>query len=349
MPSRMPRIAVDAMGGDFGPQVVIPGVLQAARAKRAALTLVGDEAAIRAELDRFDTKGLPLTVVHASQVVDMTETPTEALRRKKDSSIQVACNLVRDGEADGVISAGHSGATLACAMFTIGRAPGVERPALATFMPTEHSHCIIIDVGANVDCKPFHLLQFGIMASVLAETMLGRDNPKVALLSNGEEPGKGNHVVKEAFDLLRASSLNFVGNIEGRDLFLGDVDVVVCDGFVGNVVVKQAEGLATSLGRLLKGELRRGFFGKIGTMLALNALKRFSRLVDYAEYGGAPLLGLNGICLICHGASSSKAMASAVRMASRFVEMEANAHLTRAVAANIDVAGPKRQAANDQR
>lgn len=349
MPSRMPRIAVDAMGGDFGPQVVIPGVLQAARAKRAALMLVGDETAIRAELDRFDTKGLPLTIVHASQVVDMTETPSEALRRKKDSSIQVACNLVRDGEADGVISAGHSGATLACAMFTIGRAPGVERPALATFMPTEHAHCIIIDVGANVDCKPFHLLQFGIMASVLAETMLGRDNPKVALLSNGEEPGKGNHVVKDAFELLRASSLNFVGNIEGRDLFVGDVDVVVCDGFVGNVVVKQAEGLATSLGRLLKGELRRGFFGKIGTMLALNALKRFSRLVDYAEYGGAPLLGLNGICLICHGASNSKAMASAVRMAARFVEMEANAHLTRAVAANIDVAGPRRQAAGDQR
>jgi glycerol-3-phosphate acyltransferase PlsX len=179
--------------------------------------------------------------------------------------------------------------------------------------------------------------------------MLGRENPTVALLSNGEESGKGNLLVKETFDLLRASSLNFVGNIEGRDLFTGNVDVVVCDGFVGNVVVKQAEGLASSLGRLLKGELRRGFFGQIGTMLALNALKRFSRLVDYAEYGGAPLMGLNSSCLICHGASNSKAMSSAVRMAARFVEMEANSHLSEAVAANIDLTGTRRQAVNEQR
>ena len=188
-----------------------------------------------------------------------------------------------------------------------------------------------------------------VTAADVFEDMLGRENPKVALLSNGEEAGKGNHLVKEAFELLRASSLNFVGNVEGRDLFVGDVDVVVCDGFVGNVVVKQAEGLATSLGRLLKGELRRGFFGKIGTMLALNALKRFSRLVDYAEYGGAPLLGLNGICFICHGASNSKAMANAARMAARFVRMEANSHLTQAVADNIDLAQPMRQAVNEHR
>jgi phosphate acyltransferase len=349
MPNKMPRIAVDAMGGDFGPHVVIPGALHAARSGKVDIILVGDTEAIGAELARFDTKGLPISVIQASQVVEMEEKPSEAMRRKKDSSIQVACNLVRDGEADGVISAGHSGATLACAMFTIGRVPGVDRPALGTFMPTEHSHCVIIDVGANVDCKPFHLLQFGIMASVLATTMLGRENPKVALLSNGEEAGKGNHLVKETFELLRASSLNFVGNIEGRDLFVGDVDVVVCDGFVGNVVVKQAEGLATSLGRLLKGELRRGFFGKIGTMLALNALKRFSRLVDYAEYGGAPLLGLNGICFICHGASNSKAMANAALMAARFVRMEANTHLSKVVAENIDLAQPMRQAANEQR
>ena len=349
MPNNKPRIAVDAMGGDFGPHVVVPGALHAAKAGKAEVILVGDEAAIRAQLARHDAKGLPVSVVHASQVVEMEEKPSEALRRKKDSSIQVACNLVRDGKADGVISAGHSGATLACAMFTIGRLPGVDRPAIATFMPTEKSHCVIIDVGANVDCKPFHLLQFGVMASVLAQTMLGRENPTVALLSNGEESGKGNLLVKETFDLLRLSSLNFVGNIEGRDLFTGNVDVVVCDGFVGNVVVKQAEGLASSLGRLLKGELRRGFFGKIGTMLALNALKRFSRLVDYAEYGGAPLLGLKGICLICHGASNSKAMSSAVRMAARFVDMEAGAHLSEAVAKNIDLAGSRRQAANDQR
>ena len=349
MPNNKPRIAVDAMGGDFGPQVVVPGALHAAKTGKAEIILVGDEEKVMAQLARHDVKGLPVSVVHASQVVEMEEKPSEAMRRKKDSSIQVACNLVRDGAADGVISAGHSGATLACAMFTIGRVAGVDRPAIATFMPTERSHCVIIDVGANVDCKGFHLLQFGVMASVLAKTMLGRENPTVALLSNGEESGKGNLLVKEAFDLLRASSLNFVGNIEGRDLFTGKVDVVVCDGFVGNVVVKQAEGLASSLGRLLKGELRRGFFGQIGTMLALNALKRFSRLVDYAEYGGAPLLGLKGSCLICHGASNAKAMSSAVRMAARFVAMEANSHLSEAVAANIDLAGTRRPAVNDQR
>lgn len=349
MPNNKPRIAVDAMGGDFGPRMVVPGALHAAKAGQAEVILVGDQDAIGAELARRDVKGLPVSVVHASQVVEMDEKPSEAMRRKKDSSIQVACNLVRDGAADGLISAGHSGATLACAMFTIGRVPGVERPAIATFLPSERSHTVIADVGANVDCKPFHLLQFGVMASVLAKTMLGRDNPVVALLSNGEEKGKGNQLAKETFDLLRASSLNFVGNIEGRDLFAGNVDVVVCDGFVGNVVIKEAEGLASSMGRVLKGELRRGFFGQIGTMLALNALKRFSRLMDYTEYGGAPLMGLRGSCLICHGASNAKAMASAVRMAARFVTMEANSHLSEAVAANIDLTGPRRQAANEQR
>ena len=349
MPNSKPRIAVDAMGGDFGPRMVVPGALHAAKAGQAEVILVGDQDAIAAELARRDVKGLPISVVHASQVVEMDEKPSEAMRRKKDSSIQVACNLVRDGAADGLISAGHSGATLACAMFTIGRVPGVERPAIATFLPSERSHTVIADVGANVDCKPFHLLQFGVMASVLAKTMLGRENPVVALLSNGEEKGKGNQLAKETFDLLRASSLNFVGNIEGRDLFAGNVDVVVCDGFVGNVVIKEAEGLASSMGRVLKGEMRRGFFGQIGTMLALNALKRFARLMDYTEYGGAPLMGLRGSCLICHGASNAKAMASAVRMAARFVAMEANSHLSEAVAANIDLTGPRRQAANEQR
>ncbi|MEF3697862.1 phosphate acyltransferase PlsX [Desulfolutivibrio sp.] len=337
MPNRRPRIAVDAMGGDFGPHVVIPGALHAAKTKKIDVVLVGDQPRIEAELDALGVKGQGVEIVHAPQTVEMEEKPSEALRKKKDSSIQVAVNLVRDKEADGVISAGNSGATLASAMFTIGRVPGVERPALATFMPTEKSHFVLIDVGANVDCKPFHLLQFGIMADVLARSMLGIPNPRVALLSIGEEQGKGNLQVKEAFELMRMSSLNFMGNVEGRDLFTGDVDVVVCDGFVGNVVLKQSEGLASSLGRLLKGELRRGFFGKIGTMLALSSLKRFSRLVDYAEYGGAPFLGLEGICLVCHGASNSKAIANAVNMAARFVDGNANEHLVKDIAANINL------------
>lgn len=337
MANSRPRIAVDAMGGDFGPHVVVPGALYAAKAKKIDVVLVGDQPRIEAELERLGARGQGVEIVHAPQVVEMEEKPSEALRKKKDSSIQVAVNLVRDKQADGVISAGNSGATLASAMFTIGRVPGVERPALATFMPTEKAHFVLIDVGANVDCKPFHLLQFGIMADVLARSMLGIPNPRVALLSIGEEQGKGNLQVKEAFELMRMSSLNFVGNVEGRDLFTGDVDVVVCDGFVGNVVLKQSEGLASSLGRLLKGELRRGFFGKIGTMLALSSLKRFSRLVDYAEYGGAPFLGLEGICLVCHGASNSKAIANAVNMAARFVDGNANEHLVKDIAANINL------------
>jgi glycerol-3-phosphate acyltransferase PlsX len=337
MANSRPRIAVDAMGGDFGPRVVLPGALHVAKTKKIDVILVGDQPRIEAELAGYGVRVQGVEIVHAPQVVEMEEKPSEALRKKKDSSIQVAVNLVRDGLADGVISAGNSGATLASAMFTIGRVPGVERPALATFMPTEKSHFVLIDVGANVDCRPFHLLQFGIMADVLARSMLGIPNPRVALLSIGEEQGKGNHQVKEAFELMRMSSLNFVGNVEGRDLFTGDVDVVVCDGFVGNVVLKQSEGLASSLGRLLKGELKRGFFGKIGTMLALSSLKRFSRLVDYAEYGGAPFLGLEGICLVCHGASNSKAIANAVNMAARFVEGNANEHLVKDIAANINL------------
>jgi len=343
MANSRPRIAVDAMGGDFGPRVVLPGALHVAKTKKIDIVLVGDQPRIEAELAGYGVRVQGVEIVHAPQVVEMEEKPSEALRKKKDSSIQVAMNLVRDGLADGVISAGNSGATLASAMFTIGRVPGVERPALATFMPTEKSHFVLIDVGANVDCRPFHLLQFGIMADVLARSMLGIPNPRVALLSIGEEQGKGNHQVKEAFELMRMSSLNFVGNVEGRDLFTGDVDVVVCDGFVGNVVLKQSEGLASSLGRLLKGELRRGFFGKIGTMLALNSLKRFSRLVDYAEYGGAPFLGLEGICLVCHGASNSKAIANAVNMAARFVEGNANEHLVKDIAANINLTVARRK------
>ncbi|WP_243359679.1 phosphate acyltransferase PlsX [Fundidesulfovibrio terrae] len=333
-----PRIAVDAMGGDFGPHVVVPGAVQAAKRKQFDLLLVGDEPRIAAELSKLDTRGIVVRVVHATQVAEMHDKPSEALRRKKDSSIQVACNLVREGQADGLISAGNTGVVLACSLFTLGRIEGVDRPALATILPTERAPLVLVDAGANVDCKALNLLQFGIMADVMARLLLHRPHPEVAILSNGEEEGKGNQLVKEAFELFKNSSLDFVGNIEGRDLFTGEVDVVVCDGFVGNVVIKQAEGLASSLGRLLKGELRRGFFAKIGTTLALSALKRFSRLMDYAEYGGAPLLGLNGTVIVSHGASNQKAIANAVDMAGTLISMDAAAQLKSGLAANKDFA-----------
>jgi len=348
MANNKPRIAVDAMGGDFGVAVNVAGAVQAVKSGKTEVILVGDSVRIKEELERLDAKKGCIEIVHASQIVNMEEKPSDALRKKKDSSITVAATLVKEGQADGLISAGNSGATLACGMFTVGRVPGVERPALAAFMPTEKSHFVLTDAGANVDCKGFHLLQFGIMADVLSKFMLNVPNPKVGLLSNGEEHGKGNILVKEAFELLMKSSLNFVGNIEGRDLFTGAVDVVVCDGFVGNVVIKHSEGLASSFGRLLKGELKRGFFGKIGSTLALSSLKRFSRLVDYAEYGGAPLLGLKGICFVCHGASNSKAIANAVNMASKFVRNRANDHLVEGIAANLDLIPTTKRAAPSQ-
>jgi len=326
------------MGGDFGPNVVVPGAVQAAKRKQFDLLLVGDEPRIAAELSKLDTRGIVVRVVHASQVADMHDKPTEALRKKKDSSIQVACNLIRDGQADGLISAGNTGVVLTSSLFTLGRLEGVDRPALATILPTERTPCVLIDAGANVDCKAFNLLQFGIMADVMARVLLHIQDPKVAVLSNGEEEGKGNQLAKEAFELFKHSSLNFVGNVEGRDLFTGEVDVVVCDGFVGNVAIKLGEGLASSLGRLLKGELRRGFFAKIGTTLALSALKRFSRLMDYAEYGGAPLLGLQGTVIVSHGASNLKAIANAVDMAGTLVRLEAADLLKAGLAANKDFA-----------
>lgn len=344
-PSPKPRIAVDAMGGDFGPHVVIPGALQAARAKQFDLLLVGDETRLAAELTKLDARGVDYRIVHASQVAEMHDKPSECLRRKKDSSIQVACNLVRKGEADGMVSAGNTGVVLASSLFTLGRIDGVDRPALATILPTERAPLVLVDAGANMDCKPLNLLQFGIMADVMARTLLHCVSPKVALLSIGHEEGKGNLLVKEAFELLKLSSLNFVGNMEGRDLFTGEVDVVVCDGFVGNVAIKLGEGLASSLGRLLKGELRRGFFAKIGTTLALSALKRFSRLMDYAEYGGAPLLGLNGIVIVSHGASNAKAIRNAVDMAGTFVRLGANQLLREGLAATKDFVHSAKRAA----
>jgi glycerol-3-phosphate acyltransferase PlsX len=331
MHKKSPRIAVDAMGGDYGLSEVVPGAVNAAK-QGIPVILTGDEYMIRSELDKLDTGSCDIEVVHASQVVTMEDKPSEALRKKKDSSIQVACRLVRDGHADGVVSAGNSGATVACGMFTIGRIKGVLRPGMAGILPTEKSPMVLIDVGANVDCKPEHLFQYGLMADVLAKDVLGIENPKVGLLTIGEEEGKGNSLVRTSYEMLRKSSLNFVGNIEGRDIFTGDVDVAVCDGFVGNVALKLSEGLAKSLSSILKGELKRDLVSKIGAMLAMKAFKRFARLVDKSEYGGAPVLGLNGIALVCHGKADSRAIERAIEMASKFVENDAVTHLKEGLA-----------------
>ncbi len=334
-------IAVDVMGGDFGPSVVVPGALKAAHDGRFTVLLVGDEQTVRREAEAAlpEFPGAKYDVAHASEVALMGEKPSDILRRKKDASIQVACRLVKDGHAHGVVSPGHSGATVACGMFIMGRIPGVDRPALASVMPTEKGPSIIVDVGANVDCKPHHLFQFGLMADAFAKDILNYKRPGIGILSIGEEEGKGNTLVKEAYDLFKmAKNINFLGNVEGRDLFTGDVDIAVCDGFVGNVVLKLSEGLSTSLGRILKRELLGGSLAaRFGTLLARGAFKRFARFVDYAEYGGAPLLGLTGIAIVCHGKSNSKAIGNAVKMAAAFVEKRTNERLVASIAANEEL------------
>ena len=339
MSSNKTVIAVDAMGGDLGPSVVVPGAIEAARQTGAKILLVGNEATLDGELNRLSPSGVDLEIVHAPEVAGMDEKPSDILRRKKNASIQVACRLVRDGAAQGVVSAGHSGASVACGMFIMGRIPGVERPALASLLPTEKEPVVLLDVGAPVDCKPYNIFEFGLMGDAFARDILNKESPRVGLLSIGEEEGKGNSQVKEAYELFKmAQNLNFSGNIEGRDLFTGEMDVAVCDGFVGNVALKLSEGLGLSLSRVLKRELlNSGFLPKLGSLLAKSAFRRFAKVVDYAEYGGAPLLGLQNISIVCHGRSNAKAICNATRMATLFVEKETNKRLMETICANEEL------------
>jgi glycerol-3-phosphate acyltransferase PlsX len=330
-------LAVDAMGGDFGPEVNVPGSLAAARETGARIILVGDEGSIRKELDKHSREGVNLEIVHTTQVAGMAEKPSDILRRKKDSSMQVAFRLVREGRAHGVVTAGNSGAALACGMFILGRINGVDRPALASIMPTLKNPIVLIDVGANADCKPYNLVQFGLMAEMLARHVLGIANPRVGILSIGEEEGKGNALTKDAYTLLKSSSLNFIGNVEGRDVFVGDTDVIVCDGFVGNVALKLSEGLGSALASMLKTELKKSIWSRLGTLIALPAFKRFGKKIDYAEYGGAPILGLNGIAIVCHGKSNARAITTALQQAAIFVEKKANDQLVQALHANTEL------------
>ena len=303
---KTPTIAIDAMGGDFGPSVTVPGALQAARDCGCKLLFVGKADEIDRELKKQNTSGLSFDIVHASEVAEMQDKPSDVLRRKKDSSIQVACRLVKDGQADGLVSPGHSGATVACAMFIIGRIPGVDRLGLATMLPSEiEGHpTVMLDVGANVDSHPHHLFQFGLMGSALAKTVLGRDDPKIGILSIGEEEGKGNTLVKDAYELLKmANNLNFVGNAEGRDIFTGELDVIVCDGFVGNVALKVIEGACRLFADFLKQEFRRTIFTKLAGLMSIPVLRAFRRRFDPRNYNGATLLGLKGIVVKSHGSA----------------------------------------------
>lgn len=333
-------LAVDAMGGDYGPSVVIPGALQGALLTDSKLVFVGKEEAIEETLALVspELKQVEYSILNATQVVEMHEKPSDILRQKKDSSIQVACRLVKHGDAHAVISAGHSGACVACGMFILGRIAGVERPALATIMPSKSTPRLLLDIGANVECRPYHLFQFAIMGSAFVADILNLENPRVGILSIGEEEGKGTSTVKEAYSLLKvAKNLNFIGNVEGRDLFTGDVDVMVCDGFVGNIALKLSEGLADAIKHVLKRELTgNGFLPKLGARLAKPGFKKFANHIDYTEYGGAPLLGLQGISFVCHGSSKEKSIASAVKMAANYVQKGTHDRLVAAIRENED-------------
>ena len=309
------------MGGDHAPARIVDGALAAARHLGIGVDLVGRPAAIREELARHeDAAALDVEVIDAPDVVEMIESsPAQALRRKPRASIRVAAERVSRGDAAALVSAGHTGATVVAAHAAFGMLRGVDRPALAPSVPTRHGSAVLIDAGATVECKPAYLLQFGVMGAVYARTWMGVERPRVGLLSIGEEETKGNELTREAHRLLKASRLHFVGNVEARDIFSGQADVIVCDGFTGNVALKLSEGLVEMVEDLLGEELQSTFSAQVGYLLSRRAFRRFRRRVDYSEYGGAPLMGVAGLCIVGHGRSSAKAVRNAVVMASRFV------------------------------
>ncbi|HCX89764.1 MAG: phosphate--acyl-ACP acyltransferase [Deltaproteobacteria bacterium CG12_big_fil_rev_8_21_14_0_65_43_10] len=321
------KIALDAMGGDYAPEVTVEGAILAAREFNTHVILVGNQEVIQRELLKHNTKGLPLSVKHASQVIGMGESPSEGLRKKKDSSIRVAFELIKSGEAKGLVSAGNSGAVLATGIYVLKKLEGVDRPAIAALLPTLKGVSVLLDGGANVVCKSSHLVQFGIMGNVYARYVLGKQDPKVSLLSNGEEDSKGNDVTRDAHVVLKNSFINYTGYVEGMNVYDGSVDVVVCDGFVGNIALKISEGLVYALGNTFKTEMNNGLRSKLAYILAKKPLNNIKKRFDYSEYGGAPLLGIDGIGIISHGNSSARAIKNAVQMAARLVSNRVNPHI----------------------
>jgi len=314
------RIVLDAMGGDHAPPVAVEGGVWAAREFGIEVILVGREEDVQQELARYDTSGLSLPIVHASQVIEMDEHPAAAVKAKKDSSMVVGIDLVKRGEAEAFVTMGNSGGALAAALFGLGRIRGIKRPALSTIYPTTPGLCFMLDVGANTDCKPEYLLQFAYMGVAYAERVLGIANPRVGIVSNGEEEGKGSILVQEAYQLLKESGLNFIGNVEGKDIPAGMADVVVTDGFTGNVIGKLSEGLAASLLGIIKEEVKKSPLATVGALLSRPAFDQVKKRLDYAEFGGAPLLGVDGVVIVGHGRSNAKAVKNAVRVAKRAVE-----------------------------
>jgi glycerol-3-phosphate acyltransferase PlsX len=323
----MVTIALDAMGGDHFPRPEVEGAIQATKAFNVKVILVGREEVVKRELNRHEGwQSLPIEIRHANEQITMSDSAGKALRSKKDSSIRVASRLVREGTAQGVVSAGNTGAVMATAKMVQGMLSGVDRPALASAFPTLNGKsAVMLDVGANVDCNAKMLAQFAVMGNAYSRVIFRNKHPRVGLLSIGEEEHKGNSLTHEAQPLLKSlTNLNFIGNVEGRDVYTGMADVIVCDGFVGNVALKVSEGLVEVIRQMLKQSLKENMTRKLGAYLARGAFNDFKKRVDYSEYGGAPLLGLNGICVICHGRSNAKAIRNAIRITKEFAEGKIN-------------------------
>lgn len=321
------KIAVDAMGADNAPAVEVEGAVQAIHEYGVEVILVGDEARIKAELDKHGGPRQGLTILHAPETIGMHEPAAISVRRKRHSSIVVGLELLKKGEADAFVSAGNTGAVVCAATLSLRLLPGVERPGIAISLPSLTGKAVIIDVGANIAPKPIHLLQYGIMTDAYCRYILHIDKPKVGLLNVGEEESKGTEFSKETYTLLSESKLNFIGNIEGRDIYTGTADIILCDGFVGNVILKVSESVVDTIVQLLKREIKASVIATLGAALASTAFGELKKKMDYAEYGGAPLLGVDGRCIISHGSSTSKAIKNAIRVASEFITQEVNKHI----------------------
>jgi glycerol-3-phosphate acyltransferase PlsX len=318
-------IALDAMGGDHAPRAEVEGALLAARELGVKVVLVGIEEKVRQELNRHRHRGVAVEIVNATEVVTMRDSPSHAFRRKKDSSLHVASRLVRDGKADALVSTGNTGAVMTVARFVLGTLPSVDRPALAAAFPNmKEKVTVILDVGANVDSKPEQIVQFAVMGEIYYRTIWGTRRPRVALLSIGEEEMKGNELTREAANRLKQAAMNFTGNVEGRDVFRGDVDVIVCDGFIGNVALKISEGLVEHIGGMLKKAIKSSLTSQLGYALSKRAFDDFRKRTDYSEYGGAPLLGVRGVTIIGHGRSNPNAIKNAIRVASELCKARVN-------------------------
>jgi glycerol-3-phosphate acyltransferase PlsX len=332
------KIAVDGMGGDYAPQAIVEGAVLAAQESSADIILVGDEVRLERELDRLHAHNLPIDICHASEVVYMGEAPVMALRKKRYSSIRVATGLVQRGEAHAVVSFGNTGAAHAAATMILKPIHGIDRPAIAALLPTQKGFTILLDAGANVDCQASQLFQFGVMGNVFAKCLFHNPSPAVGLLAIGEEDTKGNDVTKEAFQMLKQSNLNFVGNAEaGKHFFRGTADVVVCDGFIGNVALKMCEGLAEMYGQALKAGLTRSFWRRMTALLVRPALNEIRQRVDASEYGGMPLIGVNGTCIIGHGSSTPKAVKNAIHMAKRMADEQVTERIQDEIEQNSDI------------